>query len=166
MAVTAVERCCLAASGTRAPLSIRRPATDLASLTPVHASQPRSRPDPVNRAPSRAMRQGLPQRRSGGMAAGWMALISLPHVWSLASASARQRGSIPRWGTRLSTSSRPLSTYAAAPQTLGPSLSLPAIHAPRAYRRRPGDLSCSCSSSLCIPADVPRFLTPLAGLDH
>ena len=31
-------------------------------------------------------------------------------------------------GTRLSTSSRSLSTYAAAPQTLGPSLSLPAIH--------------------------------------
>ena len=92
MAVTAVERCCLAASGTRAPLSIRRPATDLASLTPAHTSQPRSRPDPVNRAPSRAMRQGLPQRRSGGMAAGWMALISLPRVWSPASGLGQAAG--------------------------------------------------------------------------
>ena len=30
----------------------------------------------------------------------------------------------------------------------------------------PGDLSYSRLSSLCIPADVPRFLTPLAGLVH
>ena len=53
--------------------------------------------------------------------------LSKPTCGHLPPASARQRGSTPRWGTRHSTSSQPLSTCVAASRTLAPSPSLPAI---------------------------------------
>ena len=64
----------------------------------------------------------------------WPAALGCPRYLNptcghLPPASARQRGSIPRWGSRCSTTSRALSTCVAASRTLGPSLSLPAIHA-------------------------------------
>ena len=86
------------------------------------------------------------------------------HVWSLASASARQRGSIPRWGPGFLP---PRGRSRRTQQRLKPSAhlshSLPSTaRAPLCMR--PGDLS--CSSSLCPRpmADAVRLLNPLADL--
>ena len=89
-----------------------------------------------------------------------------PTCAHLPPASARQRGWTPRWGSRCSTSSRPLLTCVAASRTLGPSPFLAAILAPMASLHATWRPLLLLLSPPCPIADEPRLLTLLAGLVH